>query len=150
MHQRKSHNKGKLSQDCTIQLEDIGFNWGAQKKKSNAEQWEERYNELAAYKEENDTCNVPSNQGALGIWVQTQRQLHKNGKLSRKHTGQLEGIRFVWKLRSRPEKFQLEHSPTCLLMRVSRRHATDVTIPLQERVTSDALPFRLFRLRRNT
>ena len=59
MHQRQLHNKGKLSQERTIQLKGIGFNWGARKKKSDAEQWEGRYNKLAAYKEENGKCNVP-------------------------------------------------------------------------------------------
>ena len=44
--------------------------------------WEEKIEELIVYKEKNGNCNVPKRQSALGIWVQRQRQCHKNGKLS--------------------------------------------------------------------
>jgi len=97
MHQRQSYKKGKLSQERTRQLEGIGFNW-IRKQKSDSGQWEERSNELVIYKEKNDTCNVPQNQGALGRWVSKQRHYYKKGKLSQERVTQLEGIGFVWKL----------------------------------------------------
>ena len=58
------------------------------------ETWEENFNELAVYKEENGTCSVPQRQGALGTWVHNQRQSHKKGKLSQERTTQLKGVGF--------------------------------------------------------
>ena len=58
--------------------------------------WEERFSELAVYKEKNGDCNVPKSQGALGRWVDTQRQPRTKGKLSREHAEQLKGIGFNW------------------------------------------------------
>ena len=68
MHQRQLHKKGKLSQERTIQLANFEFNWGTQKQKADDEQWKERFSKLALYKENNDNCNVPQSQGALGNW----------------------------------------------------------------------------------
>jgi len=102
-NQRKLHKKGKLSQECTTQLEDIGFNWGMQRQKSD-EQWEKRIKELAVYKEKTGNCNVPQSQGALGRWVHKQRNFYNKGKLSQERTTQLEGIGFVWKLNSGSKK----------------------------------------------
>ena len=56
--QHRIHRKGKLAQDRVTQLEGIGFNWGTQKKCQD-KPWEERSNKLTAYKEKNNTCNVP-------------------------------------------------------------------------------------------
>jgi len=97
--QRRIHKKGKLSQERTTQLEVIGFNWGVQKHKFDADMWRERFNKLVAYKEINDNCNVPQRHGALGIWVSTQRKFYHKGKLSQERIAQLEDIGFVWKLK---------------------------------------------------
>ena len=58
--QRTKYKKGKLSRECTSQLEGEGFNWSKEKP------WKERFDELVAYKERNGNCNVPRSQGALG------------------------------------------------------------------------------------
>ena len=97
--QRKLYKKGKLLQDRATSLEGIGFIWSAQKEKSDAEQWEKRFDELVSYREANDNCKVPRSQGQLGNWVYTQRQFYKKGKLSQDRIALLEGIGFVWKLR---------------------------------------------------
>ena len=41
-------------------------------------------------------CNVPSKQGALGNWVNHQRNFFKKGKLAKERTIQLESIGFHW------------------------------------------------------
>ena len=84
--QRQIYNKENLSQERTIQLEDIGFNWGTRKQKSHSERWEERFKELVGYKEKTCNYNVPKRQGALGRWVQGQRRLYKKGKLPQERT----------------------------------------------------------------
>ena len=59
--------------------------------------WEERRNELILYKEKNGNYNVPQRRkSGLGVWVHRQRQSHRKGKLSQKHTTQLEDIGFSW------------------------------------------------------
>lgn len=68
--------------------------------------WGERSNKLVAYKAKNDNCNVARSQGALGTWVNAQRQFHTKGKLSQEHSTKLEGIRFNWVARK-----QKEHMP---------------------------------------
>ena len=73
----------------------VGFNWGMHKKNKDMP-WEERFNELVAYKEKKGNCNVPVKQGKLGTWVTNQRKLYKKGKLSQEHTTQLKGIGFNW------------------------------------------------------
>ena len=90
-----------LSQERTIQLDGIVFNWGTRKQKPDDEQWEERFDELAVYKENNGNCNVPKKQGKLGNWVMTQRQLYKKGKLSRERSTHLEDIGFNWGTRKK-------------------------------------------------
>ena len=57
----------------------------------------------AVYKEKNGNCNDPHKQCSLGKWVHCQRHWRNKGKLLQERTTQLEGIGFVWKLRSRLE-----------------------------------------------
>ena len=99
--QRTTYKRGKLSQERTAQLEGIVFNWGTQREEE-IKPWEERFNELAAYKEKNGDCNVPQRLGTLGSWVNNQRKLHKKGTLPQECTAQLEGVGFVWKLKRGP------------------------------------------------
>merc|ERR1711862_612179 len=72
-------------------------------KKTEEKSWENRFKELVDYNEKNGNCNVPQNQGALGIWVNNQRRIHKKGKLSQEHTTQLEGIAFNWGTQKKTE-----------------------------------------------
>ena len=58
--------------------------------------WDLRYKELVDYKDEHGDCNVPQSQGSLGHWVDRQRQLYKNGKLSQERIDRLESTGFVW------------------------------------------------------
>ena len=67
-------------------------------KKPKHQPWEQRFNELAVYKEKNGDCNVPHRQCLLGNWVKDQRKFYNKGKLAQERTAQLEGIGFVWDL----------------------------------------------------
>merc|ERR1711862_477956 len=101
--QRCLHKKGWLSQERTTELHSIGFSWNTDREKDDDERWQERFNDLVLYKEENGDCGVPFNEGALGLWVAKQRKLHKNGKLSHDRTTQLESIEFSWVIRKKYE-----------------------------------------------
>ena len=57
--------------------------------------WEERFEDLAAYKEENGDCNVSWSQGALGRWVKEQRSSCSNAT----RVDKLNELGFVWDIR---------------------------------------------------
>merc|ERR1719356_1654057 len=66
-------------------------------RKANPAQWEERFNELAAYKQINGNCNVPRSHGAsLGTWVSSQREYYKKDKLSLERVSRLKKMGFNW------------------------------------------------------
>ena len=97
MHtQRNIYKKGKMLLERVLQLEGVGFKW-SQRNSYKCKAWEERFDELVAYKEKNGNCNVPQRQGALGLWVGTQCANYKEGKMSQKHVSQLEGVGFIWR-----------------------------------------------------
>ena len=99
MTQRAQYNKGKLSKERVQKLDDLGFVWKYT--------WDERLGELAKYKAEQGNTNVPQSQGSLGNWVITQRTQYKKGKLSKERVQKLDDLGFVWKSRSRTNRWRL-------------------------------------------
>ncbi|WP_257615700.1 helicase associated domain-containing protein, partial [Chlamydia suis] len=92
--QRCAFKKGKLSEDKIARLEEIGFVWDVRE-----EEWEENFLELKRFQEEHGHCKVPQwypQNPFLGVWVSTQRQDFKEGKLSEDKIERLEEIGFVW------------------------------------------------------
>lgn len=57
--------------------------------------WDERYGELSSYKAEHGHCNVVQSKG-LGLWVFTQRQKFKQGKLLEDRCLRLEALGLEW------------------------------------------------------
>jgi len=81
-------------------LEAIGFVWdridGAWERA-----WEQRFQELVAYKNRFGDCNVPKRcgeNGTLGMWCGTQRAEYKKGRLSLERINRLEKIGFRWQI----------------------------------------------------
>ncbi|EJK74183.1 hypothetical protein THAOC_04153, partial [Thalassiosira oceanica] len=104
-NQRITYTKGSLAKERVGRLDDMGFTWrfvatdGAavlSKLRRWEELWDWRYRELKEYREKHGDCNVSYDQGSLGIWVSTQRQKYKKGKLSDERIARLESIDFVW------------------------------------------------------
>eukprot|EP00523_Entomoneis_sp_CCMP467_P010910 CAMPEP_0168736718 /NCGR_PEP_ID=MMETSP0724-20121128/10006_1 /TAXON_ID=265536 /ORGANISM="Amphiprora sp., Strain CCMP467" /LENGTH=394 /DNA_ID=CAMNT_0008783927 /DNA_START=46 /DNA_END=1227 /DNA_ORIENTATION=- len=63
--------------------------------------WNARFQELQAYKAQHHHCNVPVNDDenhSLGLWVDRQRTLFRNGELSRARQKRLQDIGFVWRI----------------------------------------------------
>jgi hypothetical protein len=56
--------------------------------------------ELKEYKENNGHCNVPTNNGSLGKWIQTQRLLLRSKKLKADRYEKLVGIGFTFVYKS--------------------------------------------------
>ena len=93
--QRVAKNNETLSPEKIKRLEEAGFVWDARQ-----EAWEQGYRAFLSYKKEFPDVPVPIkakfHDFNLGIWVNTQRQLKKNGTLSAERIKRLEESGFVW------------------------------------------------------
>lgn len=88
--QRQSFKVGKLSADKAARLGGVGFTW------STADAvWDRKLGELARWMEGGNDW-VPFNEGDLGWWSNTQRQVRRKGKMSAERERRLDGIGFVW------------------------------------------------------
>ncbi|EJK45323.1 hypothetical protein THAOC_36066 [Thalassiosira oceanica] len=100
--QRVSYKKGMMSQERIELLENTGFEWVLLERTYPVpswkfdEQWKTRFTELVEYVIENGSCNVSRKYGPLGLWVGTQRQDYKVGRMSQFRIDYLESIGFAW------------------------------------------------------
>jgi len=102
VNQRGLYYQGRLSAERIKLLEAIGFEWAV----STALPWEDRFEQLKAYKERFGNCRVPrkwAENTQLGSWVHIQRGQYSKGKLSPERVALLEAVGFVWS-RSRGAK----------------------------------------------
>ena len=75
-------------------MEELGFVWDVTE-----EAWEENFLELQRFREEHGHCKVPEGypqNPQLAVWVKTQRNDFKDGKLSENKIARLEELGFVW------------------------------------------------------
>jgi len=97
--QRHLCKKNKLLPEQKDRLEGIGFEWELRKHLG----WDERFQQLVEYKEQNGHCRVPQEYKVnpqLGVWVKDQRYLYKKkNKLLPEQIKSLEGIGFAWVLK---------------------------------------------------
>eukprot|EP00978_Attheya_sp_CCMP212_P013586 scaffold34115_cov46-Attheya_sp.AAC.1 len=111
-HQRTQYRlfkEGKhsiLTSERHEKLESIGFVFKAHPR------WDERFQELVAFKKINGHANVPYISGPLGRWVSSQRTHYrvlnegKYSQLTNERCEKLESIGFVFKLPCWNQKFQ--------------------------------------------
>ena len=115
----KGRRPAPLTQERVNLLNALGFTWTIRSRDALGESWNQRFQELRQYKQQNGHCQVPSRYDKnpeLGIWVGTQRSQYRLFMRARE-TGQsistnmnddrireLEDLGFVWALRgSMPE-----------------------------------------------
>ena len=92
--QRTVYTNGKLHQDKIKKLEELGFVWKAREDK-----WENKFQELMAFKKEHGHCNVPrshSENPLLASWVGIQRTANRKGNLNQDRIKRLEKLGFKW------------------------------------------------------
>jgi len=107
--QRLKRTEGTLHPERFRLLSEAGFEWsrgkGASPDKAGTEEsWNSRYDELMRYREAHQNCNVSTHDREyreLGIWVSTQRQVKKAGKLRPERIRLLDAIGFEWVIRKR-------------------------------------------------
>ena len=95
--------KSSMTEERINCLNSIDFVWSAHEYN-----WQTRFDELVAYKEQHGNCNVAErdeDHKQLGGWVKTQRKEYSNlmqGKksaMTEERINKLEGIGFVWRAR---------------------------------------------------
>jgi hypothetical protein len=97
-YMRYYHKHGKLSEEQIKKLTDIGFSFNIIDSR-----WSEKYEELAAFKEENGNCDVPLGH-SLYAWVMYQKTQFKNGKLAEDRNDLLRKINFKFERLSRASR----------------------------------------------
>ena len=104
-NQRYRKAKGKLDESRVARLEAVGFTWTAVRAPRESDhvptnpehevRWEERFDELRRFGEENGHFKAPkSSHAKLRGWVDKQRHYHKQGTLSESRKARLEAIGF--------------------------------------------------------
>jgi len=94
--QRQAHRKGSISEEQSGRLNELGFRWYL-----HTSSWEDKFQRLEQYIEENGDCLVPENfktkDGTkLGSWVNRHRQAHRKGSLSDESFRRLNELGFEW------------------------------------------------------
>ncbi len=91
LNNRNEYKKKKISKDRINLLNKIGFIWDCLE-----HEWQNRYQELKQYVEQNGDALVPQSHPILGSWIGSQRNSRKAGKLSDDRIKLLNEIGFIW------------------------------------------------------
>ena len=105
---RQAKKHGMLTEEKARRLDALGFCW-VMKQFGVLIPWEQRINELNAFKKEHGHCNVPGKyqpNPALGRWVAATRHRKKRGKLAEDKIRILDALGFCWLRLEKP------HLPT--------------------------------------
>jgi hypothetical protein len=95
--QRTAYKKGwsKLTPERLKRLEALGVQWDRYEAA-----WEERCNELVAYRQTHNHCDVTrSEESGLGVWLADQRKSYKKDSLTEERQKRLEALGVRWVLR---------------------------------------------------
>eukprot|EP00873_Tetraselmis_striata_P009054 jgi/Tetstr1/429318/TSEL_019236.t1 len=95
IRQRGRLRNGDLSPEREAALRALGFEWDPKEAK-----WQRMYAHLKAYRALTGHCLVPVSDGALGMWVGAQRYKKRHGEMLPHRQRLLEGIGFVWRVRT--------------------------------------------------
>ena len=92
-----------LTEDQVERLNAIGMEWDNRIHKNSRNAWAEQYEEAKLYYEEKGNLSIPGNYRTssgkrLGDWVQRQRNLYKNNKLTEEQKHLLDDIGMQWEL----------------------------------------------------
>ena len=97
-NQRQFFKKGIIEYNRIVLLAELGFEW-ARRDSFVKMTWDQRYRELKIYINKYGNCLVPQRSGALGKWVQTQRDLYRRKLIKEERKELLNNIKFIWEPR---------------------------------------------------
>lgn len=112
IRQRKASRTGKLSDEQTKRLEDVGFPFircktmNKQNRFTEAQKtkWKKMFEALLIYKEEHGHCDVPFNDETyteLSHWVSAQRGIFEKGDMDEDRMKHLNDLGFTWSKNAR-------------------------------------------------
>lgn len=112
LYQRQAKNRGELSESRIIALNEIGFVWQQNTRRTGpravppartevptTRTWEEMFSALVDYYKLHGHCNVPDDwtaQPELAGWVAQQRRAKKQNRLTPEQVSRMEEIGFAW------------------------------------------------------
>lgn len=114
--QRQNYKNRKLSQEKIELLDKIDMRFENKNNIKNKIGWKENYKLAKVYFEKRGNLEIPSrfktldginydeNGYNLGIWIKTQRQFYKNGKLNKERIELLDKIGMVWSIKKETDK----------------------------------------------
>lgn len=88
--QRIAYKRGSLSVERCRQLDAIEFEWDLHDSR-----WTQNYVSVQCFREEHGRW-PKRGEGPISTWCNTQRQMRKNGKLTKERIRKLDAIGFVW------------------------------------------------------
>lgn len=91
--QRNKRDKEKIGKDKKKKLEDLGVKWPYELFR---ETWQKMYNELRDFKRAKNHLMVPKSDARLYEWIQTQKKLKIENRLSKEREEKLVRLGFVW------------------------------------------------------
>ena len=108
LRQRQLYKRNSLTDDQIKKLDSIGMDWMDRVDRI----WENGFIEAKNYSEEYGNLSVPKNYRSntdfpLGIWIQRQRSLYKNNKISEDRIKRLTGIGMNWNPDNWESRFDL-------------------------------------------
>lgn len=104
-NQRQFYKKGIVQNTRIRLLSEVGFEWKRREPFVKLK-WNQRFKELEIYIKKYGNSLVPQRSGALGKWVQKQRDQYKKKVLKKDHKNLLDGLNFIWE----PRKFNIKLS----------------------------------------
>lgn len=95
--QRVRHRSGTLRTDRKERLRQVGFAWKSERLLF-ARKWERQFERLVAFQQQHGHLDVNTKNTTDGLmeWRDTQRELHRTGKLSPVRKARLDEIGFDW------------------------------------------------------
>lgn len=92
--QRNKRDKDKIAKDKKKKLDDLGVKWPFE---LFMETWQTMYTQLKNFKKVNRHLVVPRSDAKLYEWIQTQKKLKAENKLSKDRQEKLVKLGFIWK-----------------------------------------------------
>lgn len=92
--QRNKRDKEKIAKDKKKKLDDLGVKWPYELFR---ETWQTMYTELKNFRKVNKHVVVPRSDPRLYEWIQTQKKLKAEAKLSKDREEKLVKLGFIWK-----------------------------------------------------
>lgn len=125
--QRRYHKQGILKTERYQRLNELGFNWGINfREKQDELNWEENFKQLKAFGKEYGEINFAVLNKKhpyynLSVWCNNQRIGYRLGRLSVERQQELESIGFLWELRQKKYKGQVDRTRPTVIYKLNQQ-----------------------------